>query len=290
MKFTPKPIEENINVSQTSALKELFVLLGGLVGIIIVVYLALGAVVDFVVPRLPTGIERGLGRLYARSFESWEPTPAEAYLQELVDALTAELDDPEAQYKVHVIPSSQPNAMALAGGHIIVLSGLLEEMDSENELAFILAHELGHFAHRDHLRGLGRGLVMMAISTALVGVDNQITNLLMRSVMTVEMKFSQRQETQADLFALHVLNLHYGHIAGATDFFEKISQTDTRGRLTYYFATHPYPPDRIAKLQQKIEELGYQTGEKRPLDARLNTLPPAEDTDDLRLQDIFGQQ
>ncbi len=39
---------------------------------------------------------------------------------------------------------------------MVVFTGLLEKMTSENELAFVLAHELGHYDHRDHLRGLGR--------------------------------------------------------------------------------------------------------------------------------------
>ena len=45
------------------------------------------------------------------------------------------------------------NAVALPGGNIVVFAGLLKEIKSENELAMILGHELGHFAHRDHLRG-----------------------------------------------------------------------------------------------------------------------------------------
>ncbi len=169
------------------------------------------------------------------------------------------------------------------------MSALIEELESENELMFILAHELGHFANRDHLRGLGRRLVLTAISTFLFGVDSHVTNLLMNSLLSVEMKFSQRQEMQADLFALDLLNQHYGHIAGATDFFKKISREDTHNRLTYFFATHPYPPARIQTLQDQIQTREYSTGEKLALDETLMDIPHDAESGKDFLKEIFGK-
>jgi len=68
----------------------------------------------------------------------------------------------------------------------------------------VLAHELGHFANRDHLKGLGRGLILWIISAGILGQDNAITDLAGRSLIGVQMKFSQAQETKADLFALEL--------------------------------------------------------------------------------------
>ncbi|MBD3305146.1 M48 family metalloprotease, partial [candidate division KSB3 bacterium] len=241
MKYTPKPLQGNVNVSPTSPLKELFLLLGGLIGIMIIVYLVLGLAVDVIVPRLPAGLERHLGVLYSDVFDQRNPSPADQALQELLETLIAASPTLTEPYQVHLIPSSQANALALPGGHIVILSELLHVLASENELAFILAHELGHFANRDHLKGLGRGLVLTAISAFFIGVESNLTSFLMRSLVGVEMQFSQRQETQADLFALELLNAHYGHVAGATAFFETLTEDSTRSRLSYFFATHPYP-------------------------------------------------
>jgi Zn-dependent protease with chaperone function len=74
----------------------------------------------------------------------------------------------DMQYKIHIIPDPRINAMALPGGNIVVFSALIKETGSENELAFVLAHELGHFANRDHLRGLGRRLLLLTASAALI--------------------------------------------------------------------------------------------------------------------------
>ena len=277
MKYTPKRIEENVNVTHSSPLKELFLLLGGLLGILIAVYIVLGFAVDMIAMRFPPDLEQHLDGIFASSFTDNEHIPADDYLQELLDRLVEHSSLPSSNYQIHLVLSSEANALALPGGHIVVLSGLIDELGSENELSFILAHELGHFANRDHLKGLGRGLVLTAISAMLMGVDNGLTEFLLRSVMNVEMQFSQKQESAADLYGLDLLNRAYGHVGGATDFFEKLAQEDTHGRLSYFFATHPYPKNRVEDLQEQLRKKGYLVQEEQSFDSRIGTIPEAPD-------------
>lgn len=275
MKYTPKELKENVNISRTSPIREFFLLLGGVLGVILIVYIALGFAVDIVVTKLPPEIEQSLGRLYSKIYENTEETTTGIQLQEILDGLAKELPKGELQYKVHLVTNSLINAMALPGGNIVVFSGLIKEVKSENELAFVLAHELGHFANRDHLRGLGRRLVLLTISIALLGGDSSAANFLMNSLLNVEMKFSQHQEKMADLWALDLLNRRYGHVSGATDFFEKMSKKEKKGRILYYFATHPYPENRVKTLEEQIREKGYLVlvKEKIPLDEVFKDIP-----------------
>lgn len=269
MKYVPKEIEENVNVSSTHPLKEFFVLLGGALGLLVVVYVVLGFAVDLVVHRLPAEVEEGLGAMYSGMYGGIEETEEGKRLQELLESLTEEFPDGRGHYSVHFVNSPVVNAMALPGGNIVVYSGLVEELESENELAFVLAHELGHFENRDHLRGLGRGLVLVVISATVLGHDNEVTRFLMSSLTNVEMKFSQRQELQADSFALDLLNRKYGHAAGSADFFARLSEKKKRSRLSHYFATHPHPEDRVKALEKRMLEKGYTVKEKTPLDEAL---------------------
>lgn len=141
MKYTPKIIEEqeNVNVSHSSPLGELLLLLGGLIGIIIIAYVALSSSVEPWWSKLPSGLEQHLGVFVAASLPQNPSTEADAYLQEIVDNFVPMTPLNGRTYRVIVIPSSEANAMALPGGYILVLSGLLKELDSENALAFILA-------------------------------------------------------------------------------------------------------------------------------------------------------
>ena len=139
--------------------------------------------------------------------------------------LTLQIKAPLHKYKVHVVSENIMNAIALPGGNIIVYTPLLNKMGSENELAFVLAHELGHMHNRDHLKKLGRTLVLGYGSSVIFGKDNYITTIITNSLIKAEMRFSQEQEQQADLYAVDLLNKSYNSVSGSIEFLERISST-----------------------------------------------------------------
>ena len=272
MKFTARQPGINVNVSPTHPLKEFAILAGGLLAIVVGVYLALGLAVDLIVPRLSMDLEKKLaGAFVGRLVETEEVDTTTRSLQDLVDRLQDRCAPLPYIITVHVTESDAVNAAALPGGHMVVFTGLLAEMTSENELAFVLAHELGHYANRDHLRGLGRALVLMTASTVLLGADNSVNSMIGQGMVLTELSFSRKQESQADEFALETLFCHYGHVADATSFFNKIPEDADPGRFGHYFASHPENRRRISHLEDLAQERGYPTGNPLPLPAELTT-------------------
>ena len=270
MKFTPRRMETNVNVSKTHPLKEFAILAGGLLALVIGVYLALGLAVDLIVPRLSMDLEKKLaGAFVGRLAETEEVAEATRTVQAMVDQLQERCAPLPYTITVHVQPAKAINAAALPGGHMVVFTGLLETMQSENELAFVLAHELGHFANRDHLRGLGRALVLLTASTVLLGADNSINGMIGQGMMLTELSFSRKQETRADEFALEALACRYGHVAGATDFFERIPEEHDPGRFGHYFASHPENQRRIDHLNKMTAERGYPADKLNPVPVAL---------------------
>jgi len=272
VKFTARQPGINVNVSPTHPLKEFAILAGGLLAIVVGVYLALGLAVDLIVPRLSMDLEKKLaGAFVGRLVETEEVDTTTRSLQGLVDRLQDRCAPLPYIITVHVTESDTVNAAALPGGHMVVFTGLLAEMTSENELAFVLAHELGHYANRDHLRGLGRALVLMTASTVLLGADNSVNSMIGQGMVLTELSFSRKQESQADEFALETLFCHYGHVADATSFFNKIPEDADPGRFGHYFASHPENRRRISHLEDLAQERGYPTGNPLPLPAELTT-------------------
>lgn len=277
MKFTARQPGINVNVSPTHPLKEFAILAGGLLAIVVGVYLALGLAVDLIVPRLSMDLEKKLaGAFVGRLVENEDVADTTQSLQSLVDRLQDRCAPLPYSITVHVTEADAVNAAALPGGHMVVFTGLLAEMTSENELAFVLAHELGHFANRDHLRGLGRALVLMTASTILLGADNSVNSMIGQGMVLTELSFSRKQESQADEFALETLFCHYGHVADATSFFNKIPEDGDPGRFGHYFASHPENRRRIGYLEDLAQERGYPTGDPLPLPADLTVkiIPP----------------
>ncbi|GAB6904729.1 conserved hypothetical protein [Desulfosarcina cetonica] len=274
MKFTPRQTGINVNVTPTHPLKEFAILTGSLIALAVVGYLALGLAVDIIVPRISIDLEKKLAGIIMQRFKTDEtPSPANRYLQALVDRLQQNCAPLPYPIIVHVEPSEAVNAAALPGGQMVVFSGLLAEMRSENELAFVLAHELGHYAHRDHLRGLGRALALMTASTVLMGADNSISKMIGQGITLTELRFSRDQETRADEFALETVFCHYGNAAGATDFFSEIPKSGDPGRFGHYFASHPENRRRIDHLVTLIRQRGYPLGATRPLPADFRKIP-----------------
>ena len=171
---------------------------------------------DLFVPRISVDLENKMSELFIRSIDAKD---VDSKSQDFVQSLTEDLQRRCARlpyhFKIHVRQDSSVNALAFPGGHIIVFTGLLKKAASENELAFVIAHEMGHYAHRDHLRGVGRAVVFITISTALFGTDGNISNMLAQALNITELSFSRKQESRADEFALELLNCAYGKNAGS---------------------------------------------------------------------------
>lgn len=256
MKFTAKPLEDNVNVSKTHPLVELFWLLGGLIFLAGVVFFALGLTADWAASKAPVKVENWLGELALNEFPGEESPALTARLNNLLDHLPD--NSPLHQYDFHIFLSEidEVNALALPGGNIVVFSGLIEQVKSENELAMVLAHELGHFAHRDHLSGLGRGLGVAVAASLLFGENNAAGNLISKAFLTFQVKYSQNQETAADRFGIDLLAKRYGHAGGATSFFARLAQ-DAGSKIPYILASHPHPLDRIDAMNNRIRKQGY---------------------------------
>ena len=262
MKFTPKLADGDVNVSKYNPLKEAAWLVSGLVVILATLYFTLGFLSGLIAVRLPIKAEVWIGSKISTVLEYENNEYLQKHLNLLVKALPAHSPLRAYNFKIYLDESEQINAMALPGGSIVVLKGLLENIKSENELDMVLAHELGHFAHRDHLQAMGRGLLVIAASFLLPG--EQSADIVPWIAGKLERTYSQKQEAAADSWGLDLLNSRYGHVGGATDFFKRLSGKD-KSHLSYFFATHPHPDYRIENLNRLILQKHYVVGQTIPL-------------------------
>lgn len=161
---------------------------------------------------------------------------------------------------VHLVESDEVNAFATLGGHVFVFSGLLKKMPDENTLAMVLAHEIAHIKHRDPVRALGRGTVVMLSLSALLGnVDRSVANAATQSASLGLLHYSREQELDADRAALAVLQAHYGHIQGADRLFVLLGSLSpaTVQQGSELSATHPSLPHRRQQITQLVQQKGY---------------------------------
>jgi len=178
-----------------------------------------------------------------------------------------------------VLDSPIINAMALPGGYIYVTRGMLAHLNNEDQLATVLAHEIGHVAARHAARQawqqqIGQGLLMGgALITQGLGLPAQdILNLGSMAAQLIFRRYSREDELEADK-----LGVEYGSSAGYDSreviaFFQTLSRIQEKeGQgMPGFLSTHPNPGDR----SQRIRELTAALPRRRPLaDSRyLNAL------------------
>lgn len=245
--------------------RELLTLGGMFLSLIVLLIWLLNFAVNWLILQMPVSWEQKLGQAIVKIYEPQsKDSPQQDQLNALLDNLEAQIpadSTAKRDYKLLYIPQPTVNAAAIPGNTVIVYQGLLDEMESENELMMVLGHELGHFANRDHLRNIGRTLVVRTVISSIFG---DVSFLADAAQVVTAAKFSQSQEIAADKYGLDLLYGNYGQVAGATDFFNRMAEN--RGSNWDFLASHPAPAKRVILLKELIEERGYPVAEYKPLD------------------------
>lgn len=173
-------------------------------------------------------------------------------------------------YRFHLIPNrSLINAFSLPGGHVFVGEGLLDLMNSEDQLAFILGHELEHI---DHYHCAERVQIEAHFRKLKLGIVGELVQI---PLQVWEAGYSKDEELEADREGLRVSVLSGYSPYGAVTLFEKFNELHTEyvihaktpeqelsqlaiQSLEGYFRSHPATSDRIAQVQRIIVEERWQ--------------------------------
>ena len=140
--------------------------------------------------------------------------------------------------------------MAFPGGLIVFYAPLIRLTETPEELAAIMAHEMGHVVHRDPLRKLIRQIGLSATLAIVGGESTAILEDLVRDLL--DLKYSRDQEREADDFALQILAASGIDPAHFASIMQKLSSGTTRGgdRVFKYLSTHPHLDERLTKARQ----------------------------------------
>ena len=209
-----------------------------------------------------------------------ESDPAlQAYVDRLGREIAAGMDLPtDLQLDFFVIEGSTVNAFTTLGGYIFVFDGLLQELDDENSLAMVLAHEIAHAANRDPLSGASRGILLQIMISSMsgnTGIDPSAASELGSELMLSA--HSREQEEEADRLAVTALQRQYGHVGGATRLFDALQGYYSDDAIPEILSSHPDMDDRISAITVFASEQGWSTEATSPypseVQSALNSRP-----------------
>jgi beta-barrel assembly-enhancing protease len=170
-----------------------------------------------------------------------------------------------------VINSNDVNAFAAPGGYIFVTRGLYLLLQSESELAGVLAHEVGHVIRKHHLKILQESRLLDTGGKLLArsaGENEQIKNLIGNGAEIFARSLDKNAEFEADRVAV-ILAARSGYdpfgLPAVLQDIGHVAKDDNR--ISLLFKTHPHPDDRLVQLGgaigNRLDKIKGQTLEKR---------------------------
>ena len=192
-----------------------------------------------------------------------EEAAVKAGLRKVQDRLGPALGTLAFPVESYVIDSGTVNAVCLPGNIVLVYSGLLRRLQSPEELAAILAHEIAHAMHQDPMQALKRELGLAALFGMVGGGRGDgVTGRLMHRL--VSNGFSRQQELSADEEALRVLAASDIDPKALADALRRIrGEKNEDPAVLQYISTHPGFDERIQLSEQASANW---PGKPRPID------------------------
>jgi len=264
MKYSNQKIPEGINYSKENPLKEFFLLSVSVSLFLLFFVLAVYFLAQSFAHHIPFSLEaklvsestqQGLFNNSDRANTS-EHLKKQTYIANLAQSLGQKMALPEdIKLNVYYSESSTVNAFASLNGMIVINQGLIDFVESENELAFIIAHEIAHIKERHPIKSLSSGLIVQIALSAILGSDLGPTATgLSNAAMLGALNFSRKNELSADALALGAVQGHYGHLGASVDFFSRLQEQQESPELLSFISTHPGNQHRIKQIFQLSEQ------------------------------------
>ena len=180
-------------------------------------------------------------------------------VKEIGDHLKRISDFEQINYQFNIIDREGPNAFALPGGFIFLTADLLDYVHSDDELAAVIAHEMGHIIHQHSIKQMqdNRKLKLVELFTILLTGDPNLGLLSELTSITLLNAYRREYEEEADWTALELLNQSpLYHPVALLTYFERVnSEYLLKPEIKLgIFQTHPDIHKRIKKVKQYFTE------------------------------------
>lgn len=162
---------------------------------------------------------------------------------------------PDLPYEFTVVDDDSMNALALPGGPIFITRGMLEQLDSESQLAGILAHEVAHVVARHGTAQMSRQIGMELVLNAVIGDEAPQGLMTVAQVgsQILTLRYSRDQERQADIAGIDYM-VDAGYNPYGMKHVMQTLERLTAARPPEFLATHPSPENRVGYIEERILE------------------------------------
>ncbi|MGZ8900574.1 MAG: M48 family metallopeptidase, partial [Limisphaerales bacterium] len=227
-------------------------------------------IAEYIANKIPVEWEASFGDKVFAQFESEGKMLTNSVWDGPVSNITARLlpvvEMSGYEFKFHIMSDTNVNAFAIPGGHVVILTGLLESADNAEEVAGVLAHEIAHVTRRHSLRNIIKSAGLIVTLQALIGDASGLFGLATEaSRYLMQQKFSRDFEREADETGWKYLIQAKVDPRGMTRFFEKLRDMMAESGMAVMenslslVNTHPTSQERIDRLTAKWDATENKT-------------------------------
>jgi beta-barrel assembly-enhancing protease len=204
--------------------------------------------------------EKRLGELILESITTTNERIRNEKIQAVIDSIKVRICRTKAvdcdKIKIHIIRNSEINAFALPDNHMVIYTGLIEYAENPEEVAGVMAHEIGHMEKNHVMKKLVKeiGLEMLF---AIAGGDAGFEIVRQTGRTLSSSAFDREQEWQADEYAVETLaqsNIDPQHLS---NLFFRLSQKHNIPEELAWISTHPDSKKRAADIIKKKKEFTF---------------------------------
>jgi beta-barrel assembly-enhancing protease len=230
---------------------------------------AVGSAAQDITPEQEYYIGRAVAATVLQTYKPWDSAGANTYLNTLGRALSLASVEPEtfSGYHFLAMDSDDINAFGAPSGFVLVSRGLLRLATSEDEVAAILAHEIGHVSLKHGLKAISSGRWAEAFkqiglfaaansgNAALQDLTNSFGDVIGDIAKTmITSGYSRELEMNADIEAVRILH-DVGYDPAALIRVMKAMESKLKPGGKDFAKTHPDPETRIAYLNEAVKAL-----------------------------------
>lgn len=187
-------------------------------------------------------------------------------LRRIGERLAKVSDRQDYEYHFYLLEDDAMNAFTTPGGNIYVNTGLLDKLKSDDQVASVLAHEIGHCAARHTIKKFQAALgynIISAIVISQITEDQakRITALSTNAVMSIIFSsYSRKDEYEADRLGLKYMHQSCFQPRAAVETFRILEAEEKGPQVPLILRSHPYIHDRILMAEQEIKSLDRKYG------------------------------
>jgi len=172
--------------------------------------------------------------------------------------LAAVSDRKDIVFVVRILDDDTVNAVSLPGGYIYIFRGLAEKLDTEENFAAVIAHEVGHITARHSIKRIQASYAQLLLQGAAIASQDPNLAYGANAIFGVAfIQYSQQDEFEADRLGVKYMKKAGYNPEAMINVLEILQKEERKSGIQpkSYFRTHPYIPQRIAMIRKEIN--GY---------------------------------